>query len=387
VLSARTRFDLAPNRLSRALAERTAAGGEVLDLTLSNPTLAGFDLPAAAIRTAVSDPEVLCYRPDPRGGLPARQAVSAYYAARGGAVDPEAVVLCASTSEAYSFLFKLLCDPGDRVLVPRPSYPLFEYLAGLESVSVVGYPLTYDGQWRIDLDELRAACVHDPRAIVVVSPNNPTGSFLRADELAALRALGRPIICDEVFSDYGSTSDAACVRTVATERELLCFALSGLSKVAGLPQLKLGWIAVAGPEAARQEALARLELVGDTFLSVSAPAQAAACRLLPQVAGFQEQVRARVAHNRAALARALGDTSPAQILAADGGWYACIRLPRTRSEEDWVLTLLERDGVLVHPGYFFDFLDEAYVVASLLAVPAQFARAAERLARRVAGDG
>jgi aspartate/methionine/tyrosine aminotransferase len=378
VFSARTDWNLTENRLSQALAKRRAAGHDVIDLTESNPTRAGFAYDEAAIRAALSDARVLDYAPHPRGLLEARRAVADYY---GGKVDPEHVVLTASTSEAYSFLFKLLCDPGDTVLVPRPSYPLFEFLATLDSVRVRHYPLVFEGRWHIDLDALAAACTDDVRAIVVVSPNNPTGSFLCAPELSALRALGRPLICDEVFADYAATEDPARIQTVAGETKLLAFALSGLSKPAALPQMKLGWIAASGPAAARSAALARLEVIADTYLSAGTPVQLAASRLLALAPAMQRQIRDRCAENRAALSAALGPDSPAEVLPADGGWYAVLRLPRTRSEEQWTLELLA-DDVWVHPGYFFDFPEEAYIIVSLLPRADRFAQAVTRLARR-----
>ena len=374
VFSSRTRWDLAINRLSAALAQKRAAGRDVIDLTESNPTRAGFAYDDPAIRAALADSRVVSYDPQPRGLLEARQAIAAHYQ-----LDPDQLVLTASTSEAYSFLFKLLCDPGDTVLVPRPSYPLFEFLATLESVRVRTYPLIFDGRWQIDLAELAEECTDDVRAIVIVNPNNPTGSFLRTPELEALRALGRPLISDEVFADFAITEDAQRVSTVAHEGELLSFALSGLSKPAALPQMKLGWIAVAGPQ--RHEALDRLDIIADTYLSVGTPVQLAAPRLLALAPAMQAQIRDRVARNRAELCRALGPDSPAQVLPTDGGWYALVRLPRTRSEEQWALELLD-DDVLVHPGYFFDFAEEAYIVVSLLPELARFATACGRLARR-----
>ena len=376
MFSSRTRWDLAINRLSAALAQRRASGGDIIDLTESNPTHAGFAYDEAAIRDALADARVGRYDPQPRGLLETRQVIAARYQ-----VDPEQLVLTASTSEAYSFLFKLLCDPGDTVLVPQPSYPLFEFLATLESVRVRHYPLVFDGRWQIDFAELAEECTDDVRAIVVVNPNNPTGSFLREPDLAQLRELGRPLICDEVFTDYGLTDDPARVTTVAHESELLAFALSGLSKPAALPQMKLGWMVVAGPH--RHAALERLDIIADTYLSVGTPVQLAAPKLLALAPAMQQQIRARVTQNRTELVRALGPHSPAQVLPTDGGWYATIRLPRTRSEEQWALELLD-DGVLVHPGYFFDFAEEAYIVVSMLPEPARFAAACERLARRTA---
>lgn len=379
-----SRWSLLPNRLTDRLAQLRASGAAIFDLTESNPTRAGFAYPEDEVRAALSGPHSLTYEPHPRGCADARAAVAAYYGARGVAVDPDRVVLTASTSEAYGFLFKLLADPGQAILTPQPSYPLFEFLAGLESLEVRTYPLGYQGGWHLDLDALAgAARAPDVRAILVVSPGNPTGCFLKAPELAALRALERPLIVDEVFADYAAGPDPARVATVAGETGVLAFALSGLSKVCGLPQLKLGWIVVSGPDRARAAALERLDLIADTYLSVGTPVQAAAPRLLALAPALQEQIRMRLAKNHATCRHALQGT-PAQLLEAEGGWSAIVRLPRTRTEEEWALALLEQDHVLAHPGYFFDFPEEAFLVVSLLTPEATLAAGLELLARRVA---
>jgi aspartate/methionine/tyrosine aminotransferase len=379
--SARAAWDLRPNALSLRLAERRRAGGEILDLSESNPTRAGIDYPAEEIREALSDGRVLAYEPAPLGLPEARAAVAAYYAGRGHGVSPERILLTASTSEAYSYLFKLLCDPGDRVLVPAPSYPLFEFLATLEGVRPEPYPLRYADGWEIDLERLRALATSETRAIIVVSPNNPTGSFLKHRELAALREIaassGAALIADEVFGDYAFGTDPERVATLAEEEEMLSFALSGLSKVAGLPQIKAGWVVVSGPRA--EAALSRLELIADTFLSVSTPAQVALPRLLSAGARIREGIRRRLAENDAVLRAALSRGSACSRLAVEGGWYATLRLPRTRAEEEWVLSLLGDRGVLVHPGHFFDFPAEPYVVLSLLTAPPVFREGVARL--------
>jgi aspartate/methionine/tyrosine aminotransferase len=372
MFSTRAGFDLTENALARAVAARR--GARLLDLTQSNPTAAGLSYDATAILSALADPAALMYEPTPRGLLAARAAVAGYY---GDAGTAERTLLTASTSEAYSFLFKLLCDPGDSVCVPRPSYPLFDYLAALESVRVRPYDLAYDGAWHIDLPQLEAAA-RGARAIVLVNPNNPTGSFLHAEELARLCALGLPLISDEVFKDFAFGDDASRVTTLALQEQTLAFSLSGLSKVCGLPQLKLGWVVVSGPAPERALALARLELIADTFLSVGTPVQHAAARLLVLRGPLAAQIRARVTRNRAALCGALGTHSPASLLDCEGGWYATLRLPRTRSEETWTLELLARD-VLVHPGYFFDFANEAHVIVSLLTEEDTFAEGIGRL--------
>jgi hypothetical protein len=379
--SRRASWDLGPNALSRLLGEKQAAGARIVDLTESNPTRAGIAYPEAEVLGALAAAEALAYAPSPRGLEAAREAVAAYYARRGYPVDPGRILLTASTSEAYAFAFKLLCDPGDEVLVPAPSYPLFEFLATLESVRVRSYPLVYHGGWEIDLGALRAAVGPAVRAIVLVSPNNPTGSFLKRGELDALRALcaqgDLALVADEVFGDYAFAPDGARADTLVREEGALCFTLSGLSKVAGLPQVKLGWMVVSGPGS--DAALDRLDIIADTYLSVSTPAQLAGPALLeiaPRVAGA---IRDRVRGNLQRLRDLLGRTSPLTLLAVEGGWYATLRFPRTRTEEEWVLGLLGEKDVLVHPGQFFDFPDEAYGVLSLLTRPEAFAEGVARL--------
>ena len=372
MFSRRTAWSIAPNRIAAALEERRRSGSPVLDLTETNPTRVGLPMPEAEIRAALADARMLRYEPTPFGDAAARRAVSAYH---GGAVPPEHVVLTASTSEAYAHLFKLLADPGDEVLVPRPSYPLFEFLARLESVRAVEYPLVYDGTWRIDFEALEASLTPRARAIVVVNPNNPTGSFLKRDELARLIQLaarrGVAIVSDEVFSDYAFAPDPARATTLATVAEALTFCLSGLSKIAGLPQMKLGWIVTAGPEELRARAFTRLELIADTYLSVAAPVQHAAARLMEAGAQVRDRIAVRVRENLAWL-RGAAAGSALSVLEVEGGWYATLRVPATRSEEEWTLDLLERDGVLVQPGFFYDFETEAFLVLSLLTPPDVF---------------
>jgi len=299
------------------------------------------------------------------------------YASRGVAVDPERILLTASTSEAYAYVFKLLCDPGDRVLTPAPSYPLFETLASVESVRADPYPIVFHGAWEIDTAALRAAVRAETRAVAVVSPNNPTGNFLKRRELSALREIGLPLICDEVFGDYAFGTDPERVPTVASEQDLLTFTFSGLSKVAGLPQMKLGWIVVSGPGAA--EALERLEVIADAYLSPSTPVQVAAPRLVAMREVIGRAIRERVRENRDAAAALVGSASPCTLLPVEGGWYATLRFPRIRTEEEWILGLLEERGVLVHPGHFFDFHEEAYGVVSLLTPPAVLREGLARL--------
>ena len=353
----------------------------ILDLTESNPTHAGLAYPPAIV-SAFADPRVLAYEPAPAGTPAARDAVSAYYRARGHNVAPGRILLTASTSEAYAYLFKLLTDAEDEVLVPRPSYPLFEFLAAMESVTVRHYPLVYHGGWAIDLHALESAMTSRTRAVILVNPNNPTGSYVKAGELAAIARFCRDrdaaLISDEVFSDYTLTEDPDRVATLSGVEECLAFSMSGLSKVAGLPQAKLGWIVVSGPPPLRQEAMDKLEWIADTYLSVGTPVQCAAAQLLEAGEQVQQQIRKRTACNLA-FARVLLKGSAASPLPVEGGWYVTLQVPRIRSEEEWALELLERAGVLVQPGFFYDFESEAYLVVSLLTEPAIFREGLECL--------
>ena len=353
------------NALARALAARTAP---YLDLTLSNPTAAGLPAPAVQL------PPAAAYEPHPRGLASAREAVAAYQG-----VSSDRVILTSSTSEAYSWLFKLLCAAGDEVLVPEPSYPLFAYLTALECVRAVPYALRWDGEWHLDAAALRFS--QRTRAVLVVSPGNPTGAYLKEAERLALagacRAHGCALVSDEVFADYPAFPDERRARSAALGGDVLSFSLSGLSKVAGLPQLKLAWIAAGGPGA--DEALERLELIADTYLSVGTPVQLAAASLLEGRGMFQRAVQARLRENRAALAAARPRDASWDVLRAEGGWSEVLSVPRSRSEEEWALLLLDA-GVLVHPGYFFDFPSGAHLVVSLLPEPGQFARGAALVA-------
>jgi len=386
MFSARTLWDLTANRLASLAAARRSAGGAFFDLTQSNPTQVGLPYPDDLL-TPLSDASVLRYEPSPFGLRAAREAVSADYRRRGMEVPPDHVALTASSSEAYGFLFKLLCDPGDTVLVPRPSYPLFEYLAGLESVAVEPYPLRYDGEWHVDLAALARAAAAGARAVVVVNPNNPTGSYVKREEAARIREIaadaGAAIISDEVFADYPLRADGRRVDCLAGPGPALVFCLGGLSKSCGLPQLKVGWIAVSGPGPVRDEALARLEVVADTYLSVGTPAQRALPRLLARLPELQQPIAARVAGNLDRLRRRTAAPCPVTLLEPEGGWYATLQVPATATEEEHVTRLLEEDGVLVHPGYFFDFPREAYLVVSLLPPPDDFTAAIDRLLARM----
>ncbi len=373
------------NPLAAREAIRRAAGAPLVDLTLTNPTRAGLDYPAEAIAQALADPRAAAYDPAPLGLAAARAAVAAAYAEAGAAVGPDRVALTASSSESYGLLFKLLCDPGDVVLVPAPSYPLFDLLARLEGIVPRPYRLAFDGAWHVDW---RTVDVEGARAIVVVSPNNPTGSFLTTGDLARLEALGLPLVVDEVFGAYPLAPPRDAVRTIVGQplrRPLAVpsFALGGLSKSCGLPQLKLGWIAVGGPEAEARTLLEGLELVADTYLSVGAPVQHALPRLLALGAGIRAQIAGRVRRNREALAAAVGRDSPCTLLPAEAGWSAILRLPAVRSDEAWALTLLDEDDLLVQPGYFYDLELPACLVLSLLPAPDLFDEGIRRLAARV----
>jgi len=383
MFSSRFPRDFRPNRLTRAVAAKRSEGVAILDLTESNPTHAGFAYPPEIVG-AFSDERLLRYDPSPAGLIEAREAVAHYYARRGHRVEPGRILLTASTSEAYAYLFKLLTDPGDQILAPRPSYPLFELLAAMESVEVRSYPLVRHGQWAIDFDALAAAVTGRTRAIILVNPNNPTGSFLKRDEwerLARLCAEHRlALISDEVFSDYAFGPDRERVSTVAAAEECLAFALGGLSKAAGLPQMKLGWIVVAGPDAERGPAWERLEWIADTYLSVGTPVQRAAAALLAAGETVQQQIRERTAGNLECARQALAG-SCGTLLSVEGGWYIVIQVPRVRTEEEWTLELLDQCQVLVQPGFFYDFESEAFLVASLLTEPGVFRDGAVRLAR------
>jgi aspartate/methionine/tyrosine aminotransferase len=347
-------------------------------LTESNPTNTGVPYAAERIRAALGDPAVLSYEPSPFGMPSAREAVARSWAARGVAVDPGRVVLTTSTSEAYSFLFKILCDPGDQVLVPAPSYPLFEHLARYECVDVASYRLAYDGAWHVDLASLREKVSARSRAIVLVSPNNPTGSFVKRFELERVAELGLPIISDEVFAAYPFEEDPQRVRSALEIDGVPVFALDGLSKYALLPQMKLSWIALGGPDRAVRDALGALELLADTFLSPGAPAQHALPVLLDAAGASRAHVLERARRSLKGLRELVAGTA-LTVLDVEGGWYVVLRLPNTKSEEQWVLGLLEERDVLVQPGWFYDFESEPFVVLSLVTPEAVFREGARRL--------
>lgn len=389
VFSARTNWPLASNRLHRLATARRAAGG-VLDLTVSNPTQCGFDYPAQQLLAALSPAAALRYQPQPLGLLSARTAVSAYYAERGQPVAADHLLLTASTSEAYAHLFRLLCDAGDAVLMPAPSYPLFEMLAGLNDVRLLPSPMLYYHGWQIDRAEIERIATSDTRlrALLLVHPNNPAGCYLKPGEWTWLQALaaerGWAVVVDEVFFDYPLPPHAAVALDYAAA-PALTFVLNGFSKIAGLPQMKLGWIAVHGPAALRTQALARLEVINDMFLSVDAPIQHAAAAILQSRQGIQRQIQLRVQANLATLDAALAACPALERLQIEGGWNAIVRLPRVHTDEAWAELILERAGVLTHPGHFYNMNRDAHLVVSLLPQPAAFQAGAEALVAAVAG--
>jgi alanine-synthesizing transaminase len=416
MFSERTNWKLAQNRFTQALEEVRASGVQVLDLTISNPTRAGLRYDEAAILGALASPWALDYDPQPKGLLAAREAVAEYYAAEHEVrdVDPERIVLTTSTSEGYSFVFRLLCNAGDELLVPKPSYPLFEFLADLQDVRLVPYPLIYDHGWQMDFPSLERAVTERTRGVVVVHPNNPTGSFVSAGEMEMLngfcRERGLAVIADEVFLDYGLEAEAAQgsyqgmpsgvpTRAVPTgsafrrgnsdrpaesksfvvTREVLTFTLSGLSKIAALPQMKVAWVVTSGPRELVDAAMGRLEVIADTYLSMNAPVQWALPPLLEQRKDIQEQLMERVERNLAELDRQLAGQKSCSRLNVDGGWYAVLRVPITRSDEELSIELVREQAVVVHPGHFYDFPGDGYLVLSLITAAEEFKEGMRRV--------
>ena len=380
--SSRSRFVAQENRLTLAR-EAARAARPLLDLTEGNPTRAGLSPTYEALAPLLSHIDLAGYAPEPFGLPSARTAVAHALAEQGLSVCGDDVLLTASTSEAYGYLFKLLCDPGDAVLVPTPSYPLFDVLAQLEQVRLIPYHLSYDGEWHLDSAALEAARDASTRAIVVVHPNNPTGSFLKRDELAALAALGLPIISDEVFADYALDQDARrAVSALEAQDRVPVFRLGGLSKSCALPQLKLAWTVIAGPAALKAEARARLEHMADAYLSPGVAVQLALPGLLATRQHTQARILTRVRENRALLSAGLSD-SAASVLRIEGGWYAIVRLPMLMNDEDWALCLLERDSVLTQPGYYYDLQQGAYLIVSLISESTVMREAVARIAARV----
>lgn len=376
--------------MAEVLDELRTQGRALVDLTESNPTRCGFPSTAALV-AELGDARGTEYAPHPLGHREAREAIAAHHRARGHDVDVDRIVVSASTSESYGWLFKLLCDRDDAVLVPRPSYPLFDWLATMEDVRLVRYALVREEGWRIDLEALRREIDEKTRAILLVHPNNPTGSFTRRDEAEALERIaddhGLALVVDEVFADYahGALRDDRLPTFVGRDH-VLTFVMTGLSKIAALPQMKLGWTIVQGPDDVAREAMAKLEVIADTYLSVATPIQRALPSILPRIAPIQDAIRARVASNLRALDAAISRTNGVvRRSPVDGGWYAILEVPRTVDEDAWVETLVRQDGVIVHPGWFFEMERDGFLVVSLIVEEATFADAIERVARRAIG--
>jgi aspartate/methionine/tyrosine aminotransferase len=387
MFSHRTNWRLSPNAFSRAIAEARASGQEILDLTISNPTEAGVRPDSETVLAALANPEAMHYEPQPRGLLAARQAVCHYYRESHEVfdLDPERLILTTSTSEAYSYVFRLLCNAGDEILVPKPSYPLFEFLADLADVKLVPYPLLYDHGWQIDFDSLYKAATAQSRAVILVHPNNPTGSYVSASETEALNAFCRDyslaLIVDEVFLDYAH--DGAPRSSFASNTDSLTFTLSGVSKISALPQMKLAWVASSGPNGMVTEAGARLEIIADTYLSMNAPVQLAAAALLAQRKQIQPILLDRLRANLAELDRQLAGHPACVRLQVEGGWYVVLRVPVLGTDEELAIDLLRKTSVIVHPGHFYDFPSDGYLVLSLIAELATFREGVSRLLRVV----
>jgi alanine-synthesizing transaminase len=396
MFSVRTNWGFAENSYTRALRRLRERGEPIFDLTASNPTTCGFQYDDVAIAAALAASAPRAYDPNPKGCLEARAAIADYYAEKipGAPFDPEHLILTTGTSEAYSFLFRLLCEPGDEVLIARPSYPLFEFLSAIQDVKLRPFRLLYDHGWQMDLHALEAAIGPRTRAILVVHPNNPTGHFVGASEAEHLNRLcaanNLALVIDEVFLDYEmpappATSTRARHRTFAGNRSALTFVLSGLSKIAALPQMKLAWIAANGPDAPVRDALTRLEVIADTYLSVSGPLQFALPALLAQRNKMQTQIAERTCDNLKQLERGLAKQKLVSRLEIQGGWYAVLRVPAVESDEALAVRLIEQQSVAVHPGHFYDFPDDGYLIVSLLPPGDSFAEGIDRLLRLVAG--
>lgn len=381
MFASRTNWNLDPNRLSAAIDNARRHGGGLLDLTASNPTVVGLEYPKRELLQALANPEALSYDPAAKGLAQAREAVACYYAELGILISPNDVIITVSTSEAYSYCFRLLCDPGDEVLVPAPSYPLFEFLADIQDVRLVPYELVYDHGWQIEIESLRRAITSRTRAIMVVHPNNPTGHYTKQWEVDCLNAIcahhNLAIVSDEVFLDY--PLDGAPKTSLASNRGALTFTLSGLSKISALPQMKAAWIVISGPDMLAREADARLEVIADTYLSPNAPVQLAMPAFLEARRDIQRQLFMRVSRNLIELDRQLSKQQACTRLRLEGGWYAVLRVPVTRSDEELAIGLLERERVLVHPGHFYNFSGDGYIVLSLITEPREFTEGVRRL--------
>lgn len=380
MFSRRTGWDLARNRYTEALEAHRRSGKALLDLTASNPTTVGLTYRGSELLRSLASPEALNYEPVAKGLLSARAAVAEYYAEKGSVIHPDDLILTTSTSEAYSFVFRLLCDAGDTVLVPVPSYPLFDFLADLNDVKLAPYELVYDHGWQMDFSSLRVAVQHAQskgsqcRAVLVVHLNNPSGSYVKPHEAAELSrfcsANQMAIVADEVFLDYALAGSAPL--TFSSNADVLTFTLSGLSKISALPQMKVAWIAVTGPDALRAEAIARLEVIADTYLSMSAPLQLGVPAMLAERHTIQPQVLRRIRENVAVLDSRLSAQKLCHRLSLEGGWYVVLRVPALGSDEDLAITLLQKAGVLLQPGHFYNFPGDGHLIASLITPCAEF---------------
>jgi alanine-synthesizing transaminase len=381
MFSQRTNWKLTPNKYTRALEEMRASGGPLIDLTVSNPTECGFAYDAAAILRSFQKEKSLAYEPEAKGLRTAREAVTEYYREEhGAAVDPESLILTTSTSEAYSHVFRLLCDPHDEILVPKPSYPLFEFLGDLQDVELVPYALQYAHGWFLDFASARRSLTPRTRAILLVHPNNPTGSYVKAEEVERLNGLCREenlaLIVDEVFLDYPLSGDAR--KTFTGNRDALTFTLSGLSKISALPQMKVAWVVTSGPESLTRPALERLEIIADTYLSLSSTVQWALPELLAQRRTLQPQMQQRVRANWAQL-QTLARGKRCEVLESEGGWYGVLRTPGALSGENLAIEIMQRALVLVHPGHFYNFPSDDFLVVSLIVSTDQFEQGMSRL--------
>ncbi len=380
----RTNWTLDPNKISVSLEKKRRQGHDIIDLTESNPTRCGFVLPEEDILKALSHSENLSYQPSPQGLLKAREVLCEAYARKGFRVSPENIFLTASTSEAYSYVFRLIANPGEMVVFPRPSYPLFHFLVDILDVRMGAYDLRYEGQgWKMDFDSLKAQLTPSTKAVACVNPNNPTGHYIKAPETEALnrvcRDSGLALICDEVFWDYGLQEEFR--QSLVNNQDCMTYVLGGLSKELGLPQMKLSWIILNGPPRLVEESRKRLEIISDTYLSVGTPVQNALGDWLALKSRLQSQIMERIKNNHALWAAQSGNGLP--MLSVEGGWYGIIRLPSGMNEEDWVLMLLEEDDVFVHPGYFFDLAEEPYMIVSFLPTEQKSQIGMERILKRV----
>jgi alanine-synthesizing transaminase len=394
MFSKRTDWNLDENAYSRAVRKHRESGREILDLTVSNPTQCGFEYPSAAILKSLAVTDALHYHPEPKGLLSARGAVAEYYGTKlaGTTVNPESIILTTGTSEAYSFLFRLLCEPGDEILIAEPSYPLFDFLAAIQDVKLSPFRLVYDHGWQFDFATMEQAIGPRSRAILVVHPNNPTGHFISGGQAGRLISLCRgknlALIVDEVFLDYELGHDTQSQKpygTFASTAEALTFVLSGLSKIAALPQMKLGWIVASGPPQDLREAVARLEVISDTYLSLSAPLQYALPDLLRSRGIIQSQILKRLRANLCELDTQLAGQKSISRLELQGGWYAVLRVAAVQTDEELAIRLLENCSVLVHPGHFYDFPTDGYLILSLLAPPETFRKGVTRLLEKLKG--